>query len=185
MPSYGYKKGTFSNMVEFEKGMNSILKEVQEATLKRMRTKLEEFITEEVYSKSVSENTAFNAEDSYNDDEYVEYERTYNLYDIWNTERVYVSHGKIYGSIEPTNYGALEHSSFDSKIHQHVGYGKSGWSLTTKDYVHIINDGLKYSNSIFGRTPPRPFWDKFMEWANKNYNIIFKEECIKRGLNIA
>lgn len=181
MATYGYKKGTFSSIVDLENNVTAIFKEAQEATLERMKIKLEEFITEEVYSKNVSMNTTFE-ENNYTDDSFVEYKRTYDLYDIWNIERVYVSHGKVYGSIEPTNYSALSHST--DGIHQHVGYGDSGWALTTKDYVHIINDGLNYSNSVFGRIPPRPFWDKFMVWAKDNYPIIFKEECEKQGLKL-
>lgn len=174
MPSYSYKKGTFSNVysntVELERGITTILKQAQENTLERMIDELKRIIEEDVYNKPLDIGGG-------------DYQRTYDLYDIWDIERVYASHGKIYGSIEPSKHDALSHNR---ELYQHTSPPRyKGWSeLTTKDYVHIINDGLDYSHSMFGVIPPRPFWDDFTKWAKENYPIIFSEECKKLGLNI-
>lgn len=183
MAIYGYKNGTFSSIVQLENGMRQIFIEAQKATLKRMKDKLDEFITEDVYAKGSDKDW---------------YERTYDLYDIWDFERIYESHGKVYGSIEPTNSSALSHNGAfaqhtsptrrkaeeDGEEYE-VKLGKSKWhDLTTKDYVHIINDGLDLENSMFGKMSSRPFWDEFKKWAEVNYPIIFKEECKARNLPI-
>lgn len=189
MPSYSLPKSTFSNVKELETGLNWAMREAEYNTLKILREKLNEFITKDVYMKSNASGVSFDSRSDFfrtrNGEwkkrpwsEIGEYERTYDLYNVWKITKPYISHGKVYGSI---TVDTDAHLTVDVSKHQHVspiGY-KGRKTLNVPDYVHIINDGLDYSHSMFGTMLARPFWDNFNDWARENYSLIYKNELQK------
>lgn len=178
MPTYAKHKATFSNFVELETELNSLMRQAEENTLKIMLDKLEDFISQDVYERSATlrgyTQTIEDEEKSSN------YKRTFNLYDIWEIKKPYISHGKVYGSIAPTRYKAMIYNDMISPPQHMSPKGYRGHNyLTTEEYVHIINDGLTSSHSMFGTILPRPFWTHFNEWAGNNYKSIYEEELQK------
>lgn len=168
---------------ELKIAINKLMKAIQEKTLEEMKSKLYEFIDEEVYSKH-----ALGAEpqDSF-------YERTYDLLrdDIFEIERLYVKGDIIRGSIGInqravlTSKMAWQHSSpmkSDQKDSEGNYKAMFGDKLTVDAYVKIINNGVSAEHSIFGEIQPRPFWDEFLKWANENYARIFRENCRYAGI---
>lgn len=201
MPTYSQTKATFSSFTELETELNKVMREAQEKTLNIMLNKLEDFISEYVYSKSATLQ-GYHKDSSYDertDGRYQNYVRTYDLYNIWKIKKPYISHGKVYGSIILDNK-KLTH---DVNLHQHTSpygaqivdtpsrggmiskrvkrgsYNHNGTILSAEDYVHIINDGLDSSHSMFGTILPRPFWTYFNQWASANYSSIYETELQK------
>lgn len=155
-------KKVFSNLADLENYTKQQILEAQDRTMDVLLDNLKEFITEYVYNQGGSD----------------WYERTGELYDIWEKTKPYIKGGVIRQNITPSKSSALSHNYIDygsgaERMYQHQSQHSS---LTTYDYVEIINNGLKEANSMFGEIPKREFWDAFLEWANTHYAQIFKTE---------
>lgn len=157
-------KQTFTSITDLENTMNGLLREAQQATLEEMEEELYKFIEEYVYSSPES--------DWYN--------RTEDLFYIWEITKPYVKSGVVRGSITPSNYSQLQHIN-EEWIHS----SPIGRELNTYDYVNLINSGVSESHSAFGEILKKPFWDEFLKWANKNYSSIFAKHCKRLGLPIS
>lgn len=159
----------YSSFTQLEDGLYDILKEVQRMTLDDLENKLYEFIEEEIYSKNVY---------AVDNDGWF-YKRTGSMYNIWEQTTPYIRYGVVYGDIRPTNYQGMVYNKDEL---QHMS--PFGTKLTPQDYVKLINDGVSMEHSIFGEISPRPFWDKFLKWANENYTKIFSNHLKEMGIDI-
>lgn len=167
----------FKSKVELDAYLRTKVLQAQRDTLKEMRKELLKKIQENVYDRS---------ESAY-------YTRTHSLLDEnnWGIERVYKKGNTIYGTIEPhqgTRY--INEPATDSNrgrllIHNtHNSGAWKGGKLNFKSLLEIIENGLSEEHSMIGAIEPRPFWNSFLFWAQKNYSEIFRKNCIKYGVPV-
>lgn len=171
-------KKTFSSLTQLGTEARKTLIQAQTNVGYRLLDELLSLIFEEVYLNSLN-----GRGETSNDF----YERTVDLISIWDvvdvTARSRQKGGgsqQAYVSIQPVNDSGLTH---DENAFQHSS--PNGGDLTAYDFAMIINNGLSDQNSMFGAIRPRPYWDKFLKWANENYQRIFEEECASLGLHLS
>jgi len=190
---------TFSSWTQFGTSMRKTLKAIQTKVGYRLLDELLDFIFEEVYLSSL--NGLGNSQNEF-------YERTADLISIWDVVKVDArsrasggAEQQVYVSIQPINSGELTHNT---EKYQHIsphmdeyeeGEGKNKKTtyksrgantkgqrkpLDAYEFAKLINDGIPSAeDSMFGVIRPRPYWDKFLKWANENYKRIFEEEFYK------
>lgn len=106
----------------------------------------------------------------------VEYERTQDFRESWDRTNAII----INNIAESTIFQDYIRMRLDLDKFTH---GSNYGGDIRPNLAEIINEGL--SGLIFGKgfwTQPRPFWDEWIDWCDKNIFRIFSEECVKLGL---
>lgn len=164
-------KKTFSSITDLSTELNSISRDVQEKTLDELLVVLNEIIREYIYNGKTSFNGEGLVREYYSDGSSdSSYYPTGELLKMFKVQKIYTKKrgdvNQTYGSIVADG-GVLSHDK-DRFIHD----SNYGYSLDPNQLVRILNEGT--TDGIFGALAPRPFWDDFLDYANKEYSNIFK-----------
>lgn len=167
-----------------EKLHNEIAKRIKIAhkeTLNILIDKLHEIETENVYNKPA---LFYSDNDSHSALKFLyygfgsglgEYNRTYDLYNVIRVYKIGSNQYQSIGEIKPIE-GSLTH---DWSMFQHDSPIRNSYPLDEETYLNIIEEGLSSMHSAFGTIIARPFWDEFLDYCDRNYEIIFEEEFEK------
>lgn len=107
--------------------------------------------------------------------------RTYELEDAWAVRRVargffdtveiYIDDGKI-----NYNWDYLRNPN---------GHLASHSISRIEDLANIVNNGMNYQPPMnFPQMSPRPFWDDFLDWLERDFAKKFQERCAKYGVKM-
>lgn len=180
-------KQIYTNVTDFKSDVYDKLRQAQQLTLEEMRKHLIKIINKEVYDKTAFGNVIDRENGEFDDEDYMEYDRTYSLRDVnmWKITKPYVKAGTVRGNIvADENYNLIRNSDTWQHASPKFVKSKSDFrTLTVNEFISIIQNGIKAENSVFGEVQSRPFWNKFIKWSKKQYISIFQKKCKGLGLD--
>ena len=163
------------NSEELSKYITFDLKSVQKEYADSLLLKLQEIEYENVYSQPAIDYVGYGIDDkAINDSGYFMYERTEDLYNLFQASFKGSNQYRALMSIIPMD-SKLSHSWEDF---QHAS-PESG-DLTAVGYLNIIENGLPSNKTMFGeRIIPRPFWKEFLDWMDSSHAKSLYETILK------
>lgn len=173
-------KQTFSSLTDIGQYANNQLKSAEELTLAELYDVLMDIIDDYVYQGMMPHERknmysgGFGIWTRYSHN--ASYQQTGDFKYMWEVKNPYTRNRgeyiQTYGSVQINQGYRLTYDSAEAQ-HTSPEFARNPRNLTLEGLADIINNGLSEYHSMFGYIEPRPYWDDFMDYVQKNYNRIF------------